>query len=53
MSFDPDEDGFVFEEPQALLLHHNTNMLQFVRKNLGFSAPHFKAKHFDQGIEKL
>jgi hypothetical protein len=26
-SFDPDEDGFVFTEEEALKLHQNTNML--------------------------
>lgn len=34
LTFDPDSDGFVFTYDDALTLHKNINILQFVRRSL-------------------
>ena len=48
-NFDPDNDGFKFELEDALVLHRNMNILQFVRRKLLQN----KGKHFDQQVKGL
>jgi len=54
VNFDPDSDDFKFSFQHALALHHNLNILQFVRRNLGVTGnPSAKAKQFNSGVEYL
>ena len=48
-NFDPDSDGFKFEIDEAISLHKNMNILQFVRRKLLQN----KCKEFDQQSKGL
>ena len=48
-NFDPDSDGFRFEINEAINLHKNMNILQFVRRKLLQN----KCKEFDQQSKGL
>ena len=48
-NFDPDSDGFKFEINEAINLHKNMNILQFVRRKLLQN----KCKEFDQQSKGL